>query len=73
MRRKDLNDPDLTLDEMMRRWPDTIAVFLRYNMLCPGCPVSPFHTLETACAEYHLDLDGFLDELTCWVSSAGPR
>jgi hybrid cluster-associated redox disulfide protein len=58
-----LDDPDLPLADLMREWPQTITVFMRYRMLCVGCLVSPFHTVTDACAEYQLDEDLFLAEL----------
>lgn len=56
-------NPDSTLHEMMRRWPETVGVFLRHQMLCVGCPINPLHTLADACAEYGLDEAVILAEL----------
>jgi len=61
---------DLTLNELMETWPATIQVFLRHKMLCVGCLVTPFHTVEDACAEYHLDQHAFVAELHEAVMSA---
>ena len=58
-----LKDPDLPLSELMSRWPETIAVFNRYRMLCVGCLISPYHTIFDACAEYGLDEEVFVAEL----------
>ena len=63
MRQPSMDDPDLTLADLMAQWPQTIPVFLRHRMLCVGCLVGPFHTVEDACAEYHLEEDAFLQEL----------
>ncbi|AXQ93076.1 DUF1858 domain-containing protein [Cereibacter azotoformans] len=57
--RPDLDDPDLPLSRLFDRWPATAAVFLTRRMLCPGCPIAPFHTVVEACAEYGLDEDEF--------------
>jgi len=65
------DDPDLMLDELMQRWPETIPVFVRHKMLCVGCLVTPFHTVIDACAEYGLDPDTFRRELSDAIS-AGP-
>lgn len=35
-------DPDMTVDEIMRRWPSTIRVMMRHRMLCLGCPIGIF-------------------------------
>ncbi len=58
-----LDDPDLSLKDMMSFWPATIGVFARHKMLCVGCMIGPFHTLLDACAEYHLDHASLLKEL----------
>ena len=39
------------VDDVMRRWPATIRVFLNYRMRCVGCPIACFHTIEDACRE----------------------
>jgi len=63
MRSETLDDPALTLDRLLSRWPETARVFLKYKMLCVGCMVSPFHTVIDACLEYGLDEDMFRGEL----------
>jgi hybrid cluster-associated redox disulfide protein len=63
MRSPTLDDPDLSLSDLMAQWPQTIPVFLRHRMLCVGCLVNPFHTLSDACTEYSLDRDEFQAEL----------
>ena len=63
MRDANLDDPDVPLADFMRRWPETIPVFVRHKMLCVGCLISPFHTIVDACAEYGLDADSFIAEL----------
>ncbi|MFX0542232.1 DUF1858 domain-containing protein [Roseovarius sp. S4756] len=63
MRGPRLDDPDLCLRDLMEAWPQTIPVFIRHRMLCVGCMISPFHTLQDACAEYGLDEAEFLTEL----------
>ena len=57
------DDPDLALADLMTRWPATIPVFVRHKMLCVGCHVSPFHSIEDACAEYGVDQQAFVAEL----------
>ena len=52
MRRTDIDD--LSLAEIMSRWPSTIRVFLDRRMHCVGCPIAPFHTLIDAAEEHSL-------------------
>jgi hybrid cluster-associated redox disulfide protein len=56
-------NPDMVVDEIMRRWPATVAVLLRYRMLCVGCPIGTFHTVAEACREHQIDERDFLVEL----------
>ena len=73
MPHRQLADPDLTLNDLMATWPATVTVFLRHKMLCVGCLVTPFHTLDDAVSEYHLDRDTFVGELLDAITSApGP-
>jgi hybrid cluster-associated redox disulfide protein len=56
-------DPDMPVDEIMRRWPATIRVFMRHRMLCIGCPIGVFHTVTDACIAHELDQHAFETEL----------
>ena len=56
-------DPNMTVDEIMRRWPATIRVFIRNRMLCIGCPIGVFHTVFDACESHRVDLESFSKEL----------
>ncbi len=41
--------------EIVERYPKTVAVFNRLNMACPGCHISPFHTVADGAREYNLE------------------
>jgi hybrid cluster-associated redox disulfide protein len=55
--------PDMLVDEVMRRWPQTIRVLVRRRMLCVGCPIGTFHTVSEACREHNVPEGEFLMEL----------
>ncbi len=63
MSKPDFEDPDLPLAELFGAWPEAAAMFLAHRMLCPGCPIAPFHAITDACLEYDLDEDEFRAEL----------
>jgi hybrid cluster-associated redox disulfide protein len=52
-----------TVAEIMRRWPATVAVFLRRRLACPGCGFARLMTLGEAAASYGIPLKPFLEEL----------
>lgn len=54
---------NLTVAEVLARWPQTIPVFIHHRMACVGCVMAPFETLTEVALVYHLDLDCFLREL----------
>ncbi|MGE0230379.1 MAG: DUF1858 domain-containing protein [Flavobacteriaceae bacterium] len=55
--------PDMTMDEIMRRWPASIPFILAHGMLCIGCPIAVFHTAYDACEEHGIGEDAFLEGL----------
>ncbi|GAB5506420.1 MAG: DUF1858 domain-containing protein [Rhizobiaceae bacterium] len=60
-------DPDMPIDEIMRKWPMTIGTVIKHGMLCVGCPIGGFHTVSEACAEHDVDEDLFVDELVATI------
>lgn len=71
MQRVDFDDSDLPLSEVFAALPDAALVFIAKRMLCPGCPVAPFHTITDACLEYGLNEDDFRQEVQRWIDGAG--
>ena len=61
---------DQIVDDVMRRWPATVGVFLGYKMYCAGCPIVLFHTVEDACRAHGVEREAFLAELR---AAAAPR
>ena len=64
-------DPDRPVDDVMRRWPGAIRVFLDHRMACIGCPIARFHTVEEACSVYGLERGAFLLALDTAMASSG--
>lgn len=54
---------EMTVDDVMRRWPSTIRVFLDFKMRCVGCPIATFHSIDEACAEHGVDAKAFLPKI----------
>ncbi len=54
---------DLVVAEVLARWPQTVSVFFRHHMICVGCAMSRFETLDEVAAVYGLDLNNLLREL----------
>lgn len=54
---------EMTVDEVMRRWPATIRIFLDFRMNCVGCPIAGFHTVEDTCREHGAAREEFLSAI----------
>ena len=52
-----------TVEDLLKKWPETADVFNRYGMACVGCVVAPFYSVGDAIEIYHLDRDEFLNAL----------
>jgi hybrid cluster-associated redox disulfide protein len=64
---------ELTVEHILALWPQTLPVFIRFHMLCIGCPVTPFHTLREACLAHEMGLEPFESALRAAVSSGLPQ
>lgn len=54
---------DMTVEDVLARWPETATVFGRHNMACVGCPVAPFYKVSEAATVYNLETADFVAEL----------
>ncbi len=73
MGRQSIRDPDISVMEIMDKWPETISVFMRYKMLCIGCSVASFHTVKEACAEHSLNEDMIRAQLDTVLNACNLR
>lgn len=61
---------DMTMDEIMRAWPEAIRVVLDHGLLCVGCPIAGFHTVEDAIREHGIDGTRFRTALFAVIEHA---
>ena len=54
---------DMTVDQVMTRWPASIRVFMEFGMSCVGCPIASFHSVDEASREHAIDAAAFLRAL----------
>lgn len=46
---------EMTIADILRRWPQTTAVFQQLRTACVGCVMAPFATVVDVAFHYHLD------------------
>ncbi len=52
-----------SIEKILTTWPQTIPFFLKHHMICVGCQMSEFDTLEEALANYGIPPEPFLRAL----------
>lgn len=53
----------MNVSDLMQGWPQTVPVFVKHHMACPGCVMAPFMTVREAAAEYGLPADKLARDL----------
>jgi len=60
---------NLTVDEVLQRWPKTFSVFIRNKTKCPGCFLQHFCTLKDVAETYQISSEGLINEIAGAVHS----
>ncbi|MDX9997835.1 MAG: DUF1858 domain-containing protein [Phenylobacterium sp.] len=61
-------EPLMPVADLLARWPQTSAVFVRRRMACPGCSMAAFMSLAEAAAEYRIPLPDLLADLSAAIA-----
>lgn len=54
---------EMTISEIMKKYPKTVFVFIDYGLHCIGCPMSLPETVEEAARLHRVDFKKFLKDL----------
>lgn len=54
---------DCIVQGVIDRNPQTIIVFARHGLQCPGCYIAPFHTIADSAREHAVALESLLTDL----------
>lgn len=54
---------DMTIGEVVRQYPDSVAVLMSFGMGCVGCPSAQAETLEEAAMVHGLNLEDLMAKL----------
>ncbi len=54
---------EMSITEILKTYPQTAAVFQKFNLGCIGCVAASFETLEDGLRAHQLDLEEVLKEL----------
>ena len=54
---------DNTIDEVLTTYPQVTGLLVRLHMMCAGCEIARFHTVQDVATEYQLDTQAFLADI----------
>lgn len=54
---------EMTIAEIMRRYPQTVAVFEKHRLDCRECQIAEFEALDHGAGVHKVDVDALLREL----------
>jgi hybrid cluster-associated redox disulfide protein len=54
---------DMTIEEVIRRHPETIPVFRKFGLDCMECQIAAFEAVEHGAGVHRVDVEKLMDEL----------
>ena len=60
--------PQSLVSDVMSNFPETIPVFLGHQMICVGCAMASFDTLEDAAKNYAIPMPQLMAELNAKIT-----
>ncbi len=60
---------DMTIEEVVTRYPETMMVFTRHGLHCVGCHVSAFENIEEGAQAHGINVDALVADLNKVASS----
>jgi hybrid cluster-associated redox disulfide protein len=69
MDKNDALHVQLTVEEVLRKWPQTWVVFMSKGTYCTGCFVQRFCTLQEVAETYQIAIEDLITELEHQVNS----
>jgi hybrid cluster-associated redox disulfide protein len=60
---------DMTIEEVVQQFPETVQVFSRHGVGCLGCSAAQYDNIERGAAVHGLDTDQLVQELNTCVAA----
>ena len=61
-------DMETPVDDVISMYPKLGIMFVRQRMLCVGCDIAHFHSLNDVAQIYKMSPDEFHDMLVTWIN-----
>lgn len=54
---------DMTIEEVVTEFPETMMVFMKHGLHCVGCHVSAFESIEEGATVHGINVDALVEDL----------
>lgn len=54
---------DMTIEEVVSQYPETMLVFMRHGLHCVGCHVSAYESIEEGAMVHGINVDALVADL----------
>jgi hybrid cluster-associated redox disulfide protein len=61
---------DMTFDEVLKKYPNTVKTFFQYGMHCFGCHLAVDETIEQGATAHGVEVDKLIEDLNKAVASS---
>lgn len=61
---------DMIIEEVMRQYPETIAIFKRFGLDCNECQIAAFEEVGRGAGVHAVDVEALLNELNRAIGGA---
>ncbi len=59
---------EMTIEEVVSQYPETMMVFMKHGLHCVGCHVSAFESIEEGAMVHGINTDALVEDLNKVVS-----
>ena len=63
---------EMTISEVLSKYPGTLSIFAKYNLPCFNCPVAQAETIEQASKLHSINLEKFIKDLNKAIKKTAP-
>ncbi len=60
-------DKKMSIEEVVKKYPETIEVFERYGLGCVGCRAALFETIQQGAHVHNIEINSLINSLNCII------
>lgn len=63
----------MSIEEVVKKYPETVATFERHGLGCVGCQAALFESIEQGAEVHGIDVEALITDLNKEIKRAGGR